>query len=252
MLDMQRLGPAQLVLVRHGESVGNLADRAAREAGAARLDLQDRDADVPLSDTGREQAEAIGRYVGGLSPTARPTAVVSSPYRRSADTARIAVELAELGIPVLHDERLRERELGLFDGLTGTGIRAEYATESQRREHLGKFYYRPPGGESWCDVALRVRSFLRDIGTQPATDRLWVFTHQAVITCFRYVLEGLDEASVLEIDRTVNVPNASTTTYRRGVAGVPELVDYASGTAVETGGAPATHEPDHAGRENAS
>ena len=249
---MQRLGPAQLVLVRHGESIGNLADRAAREAGAARLDLQDRDADVPLSDTGREQARALGRHLQGMADNARPTAVVSSPYRRSADTAHLALETAGLGVPVMHDERLRERELGVFDGLTGTGIRAEYNDEALRREHLGKFYYRPPGGESWCDVALRVRSLLRDIGTRPATDRLWIFTHQAVITCFRYVLEGMDEAAVLELDRSVNVPNASTTTYRRGVAGVPDLVDYASSAAVEAAGTEATHEPEHAGKGSPS
>jgi broad specificity phosphatase PhoE len=252
MLDLQRLGPASLVLVRHGESIGNLADRAAREAGAARLDLVDRDADVPLSDTGRAQAEALGRHLRDVDVTARPTAVVSSPYRRSAETASLALAAARLGTPVRHDERLRERELGVFDGLTGTGIRAEYGSEAQRREHLGKFYYRPPGGESWCDVALRVRSFLRDVGTRPATDRLWIFTHQAVITCFRYVLEGMDEAAVLELDRTVDVPNASTTTYRRGPAGVPELVEYASSARVESGGTPATHEPEHAGRGSAS
>jgi broad specificity phosphatase PhoE len=245
---MQRLGPARLVLVRHGESLGNVADLAARSAGAARLDLEARDADVPLSDTGREQAFALGRHLSSLAPTAVPTAIVSSPYRRSAETARLALEEAGLGIPVMHDERLRERELGLFDGLTGTGIRGEYPAEAQRREHLGKFYYRPPSGESWCDVALRVRSFLRDVGARPASDRLWIFTHQAVITCFRYVLEGLDESAVLELDRTVSVPNASTTYYRRAAGGVPELVHYASPTAVEAGGAPATHEAQHAGR----
>ena len=252
MLGAQQLSPAELVLVRHGESIGNLADRAAREAGAARLDLDARDADVTLSETGQEQARALGRHLKGLPPEARPTAVVSSPYRRSADTARLALEAAELDIPVMRDERLRERELGIFDGLTGTGIRSEYEEEAVRREHLGKFYYRPPSGESWCDVALRVRSFLRDVGSSPATDRLWVFTHQAVITCFRYVLEDMDEATVLDIDRTIDLANASTTTYRRGPGNVPELVHYASAAAVESGGTQATHEPEHAGRGSIS
>ena len=248
MLDAQRLGPARLVLVRHGESVGNLADLAARNAGASRLDLDTRDADVSLSDTGREQAQALGRHLKGLAPAAVPTDVLSSPYRRSADTASLALSEAGLGLAVMHDERLRERELGLFDGLTGNGIRAEYPDEASRREHLGKFYYRPPGGESWCDVALRVRSFLRDVGTRPTADRLWVFTHQAVITCFRYVLEGLDETTVLELDRDVRVPNASTTDYRRGPDGGAELIEYASTSAVESGGAQTTQEPEHAGR----
>lgn len=248
MLDMLRLGPARLVLVRHGESIGNLADRAARGAGAPRLDLDARDADVPLSDTGEEQARALGQHLADLPATAVPTAVASSPYRRAADTARTALDSSGLRLPVHHDERLRERELGVFDGLTGTGIRAEYPDEAARRQHVGKFYYRPPGGESWCDVALRVRSFLRDVGARPATDRLWIFTHQAVITCFRYVLDGMDEASVLALDAEVPMPNGSTTTYHRGPGGVPELLDYASTAAVETEGAPATEEPQHAGR----
>ena len=51
--------PRRLVLVRHGESLGNLADRAARDAGAERLDLDVRDADVDLSDNGQRQAEAL-------------------------------------------------------------------------------------------------------------------------------------------------------------------------------------------------
>jgi broad specificity phosphatase PhoE len=245
---MQQFGPAQVVLVRHGESIGNIADRDARGAGAARLELDDRDADVPLSDVGVEQAHALGRHLKHLAPPAGPTTVVSSPYRRSAQTAQLALTEARSGLCVTFDERLRERELGVFDGLTGTGIRAEYPEEAVRRERLGKFYYRPPGGESWCDVVLRVRSFLRDFGTRPTTDRIWIFTHQAVITSFRYVLEGLDESTVLGIDREVLVPNASTTTYRRGATGVLELVAYASSDAVQSGGAAPTQEPGHAGQ----
>lgn len=252
MFDTMRLGPARLVLVRHGESVGNLADRAARESGAGRLELEDRDADVALSDLGREQAAALGRHLGELPESDRPTAVVSSPYLRAADTAQRALDEAGLGLPLARDERLRERELGIFDGLTGTGIRAEFATEATRREHLGKFYYRPPTGESWCDVALRVRSFLRDVRSLPETERLWVFTHQAVISCFRYVLEGMDEQTVLDLDREVTVANASTTTYRRGPHGRPELVHHASVAAVESGGKPATAEPQQAGRGDAT
>jgi broad specificity phosphatase PhoE len=240
--------PARLVLVRHAESVGNVADLAARRAGAPRLDLDARDADVPLSETGVEQAEALGRHLGSLPADAIPTAVVSSPYRRAAQTAETALSGAAWDVAVSYDERLRERELGIFDGLTGAGIRAEYPTEASRREHLGKFYYRPPGGESWCDVALRVRSFLRDVGTLPEQDRLWVFTHQAVITCFRYVLEEMDEAQVMTVDRDVAMPNASITTYRRGAHGSVELVEYASPGAVQAEGAQPTLEASHAGQ----
>ena len=250
--DLHRMGPARLVLVRHAESVGNVADLEATRGGAARLDLDLRDADVPLSDRGEEQAAALGRFVSRLGPTATPTFVVSSPYRRAADTARTALAASPSHVEVVLDERLRERELGAFDGLTGVGIREEYPDEAARRDRLGKFYYRPPGGESWCDVALRVRSFLRDVGTRPAPDRVWVFTHQAVITCFRYVLEGLTEEELLAVDREVVMANGATTTYQRGPGSVPQLVEYASTTAVEGGGAEPTREPEHAGQGDAT
>jgi broad specificity phosphatase PhoE len=246
--DVRRMGPGRLVLVRHAESVGNVADNQARRAGAARLDLDLRDADVPLSDKGHEQAAALGRHVAALGPTAKPTFVVSSPYRRSADTARTALAATSSTVDIVLDERLRERELGAFDGLTGVGIREEYPDEAARRDRLGKFYYRPPGGESWCDVVLRVRSFLRDVGSCPAPDRVWVFTHQAVVTCFRYVLEGLTEEQLLAVDRDVVMANGATTTYRRGAGGVPELVAYASTAAVEGGGSEPTREAEHAGQ----
>ena len=53
--------------------------------------------------------------------------------------------------------------------MTGAGIREQYPDEAQRRDLLGKFYYRPPGGESWADVALRIRSLLATEGAAATT-----------------------------------------------------------------------------------
>ena len=241
-----RRGPVELVLVRHGESVGNLADTEARDADAERLELSARDADVELSPNGEEQARTLGRWVGGLDEDERPDLVVSSPYRRAADTARTALEA--LGVDVLLDERLRERDLGLFDGLTGKGIRAKYPEEAQRRSHVGKFYYQPPSGESWADVVLRVRSLLADLREGYDGSRVWLFTHQAVIMSFRYALEGLDEEELLDIDRSVSISNASITRYERRDDGLV-LRAFADDGHLATGPAEPTDEPDHAGEE---
>jgi broad specificity phosphatase PhoE len=234
-------GPAVITLVRHGESVGNLADTRAHESQSEVLDLEDRDADVVLSPTGREQADALRAWLS--SPAGRaevPDAVVSSPYRRAAETAERA--LAEHDIHVVQDERLRERDLGVFDGLTGRGIRARYPEESARRERLGKFYYQPPSGESWCDVVLRVRSLLRDLERLSGA-RLWLFTHQAVIMTVRYVLEELSEEQLLDIDRTSPLPNASLTVYDRVDDGFV-LRRFGDATAVERVDADVTRERD--------
>ncbi len=231
-------GPSTLVLVRHGESLGNVADAEARERGAKRLDLDARDADVELSDTGRRQAAAIGEWLVGSG--AKPGLVLSSPYARAHETARRAVEPS--GLELVLDERLRERDLGSFDGMTGAGIRDEHAEEASRRKRVGKFYYAPPSGESWADVVLRVRSLLADLRYGFEDAEVWLFTHQAVIMSFRYVLEGLTEQELLEIDKTSNIPNASLTTYRRGDGGL-ELESFADTTAVDAADADRTHEP---------
>lgn len=193
--------------------MGNRADEAARQAASDQLDLHDRDADVELSPVGRDQATAVGKWMADAPEEWRPSVVLSSPYRRAAETARLAIEHA--GLPLVLDERLRERDLGVLDGLTGRGIRARHPEEAARRDKLGKFYYQPPSGESWADVALRVRSFLADLGHGYEGERIWVFTHQAVIMAFRYVLEDIDEQRLLEIDREVQIPNASFTRFRR-------------------------------------
>ena len=238
-------GPCEIVLVRHGHSLGNLADAEAREREAERLDLSDRDADVDLSDVGRDQADGVGRWLVAAEDAGRPTVVVSSPYQRAAETARRAVE--KLDLELTFDERLRERDLGAFDGLTGLGIRARYPEEAERRKKLGKFYYQPPSGESWADVVLRVRSLLDDLRHGYDDARVWMFSHQAVIMSFRYVLEGLSEEELLDIDRTTPLPNASMTVYRRS-GHTWKLDRFADISAVDDIDAEVTREAPQGGR----
>src|SRR3954470_21749745 len=91
-----RPAPAQLWLVRHGESVANVARteamrREARER-AHEVDLTHRDVDVPLSARGERQASALGRWFADQPAHERPTVVIASPYVRAVRTAeRIAL-----------------------------------------------------------------------------------------------------------------------------------------------------------------
>ena len=210
-------GPSVVWLVRHGESMGNLADAHAQQSGAGRLDLDVRDPDVQLSETGQAQARALGKWLAELPEGESPTAFLSSPFTRALTTAQLAT--ADLGIRVRTDERLRERDFGMFDRMTGAGIREEFPDEAARRDLLGKFYYRPPGGESWADVALRIRSLLATEGLRHDCERLVVVAHQAVIMVFRYVLEELTEQELLAVDQEEQVANASLTRYERDGSG---------------------------------
>lgn len=237
----RRTAPRRLVLVRHGQSLGNVADAEARKAGSGVLDLDFRDADTPLSDLGVEQATALGAWLKELPPEEQPQVVLSSPYERARTTAQTALREAGLDDTLVLDERLRERDLGIFDGLTGDGIRERYPEEAERRGTVGKFYYRPPGGESWCDVALRVRSVLADIRLEYPDEVVWVFSHQAVIMSFRLVLEGLDEQGIISIDSKTPMPNCSMTSYD-GHDGSLDLDTYAQTSHIEQAGTETTRE----------
>jgi broad specificity phosphatase PhoE len=235
--------PAELVLVRHGESVGNLADAEAREKGLGRLRLDTRDADTPLSENGVRQAEAVGRHLATLPEHERPEVVLGSPYVRAAATAEHALRALGGAVRLVRDERLRERDLGAFDGMTGQGIREAFPEEAERRATMGKFYYRPPGGESWTDVALRVRSVLTDLRHEHDGRRVWVFSHQAVIMSFRYLIEELSEQDLLRIDGETPMGNCAITRYQRGGDGALRLLSYADLAHLERSeGAEPTHE----------
>lgn len=208
------MGAVELLLVRHGESLGNVARAAAKATGAEVMDTDRPDAAVPLSELGRAQAAAVGRWLGGLPAAARPDTVWSSSYARATETVATALSAAQLDLPVRADERLRDRELGILDRLTSAGIAARHPEERARWHWEGKFAYRPPGGEAWTDVALRVRSVLADIDADCPGARVLVVAHDAVVLLIRYVCERLTVARLLEIERTT-VANASATRLTR-------------------------------------
>jgi broad specificity phosphatase PhoE len=233
----------ELILVRHGESVGNVAREEAESSGALSIPMPMRDADVPLSELGVEQARAVGRWLAA-DPGRLPDTVWSSPYLRARQTARIA--LAELANPpaIRQDERIRDRELGVLDLLTKRGVGSQFPAEAERRRWLGKFYYRPPGGESWADLVLRIRAFITDLERGPGHGRQLIVSHDAVILLFRYVCEQLDEDSVFEIARSGSVTNASVSRLVRddGEPGWRTAV-YNDDQHLEAFGARATEHP---------
>lgn len=220
-----RTGLTELLLVRHGESQGNVAATMARQAGAHVIEVPARDADVELSATGREQALALGRLFADFPEEQRSAAVWSSPYVRARQTAELAVKTGGWPAGIVIDERLRDRELGILDMLTSAGVEARLPEEAARRRWLGKFYYRPPGGESWADVVLRLRSLLLDLERQPGADRVTLVCHDALILLFRYILEGLTEPEILDIAATSTVLNASLTRFVRPDGAGPWILE---------------------------
>ncbi len=243
--------PSRLWIVRHGQSAGNVARDAAHDAGLQRIDIAERDVDVPLSRLGEDQARALGRWFAALPEDERPEVVLTSTYSRAIRTAALIGEaggLASGAHSACPDERLREREFGVLDRLTRQGIEALFPEEAERRASLGKFYHRPPGGESWCDVVLRLRSALDTLSLHHAGKRVLIVGHQVVVLCLRYLLEELSEAEILAIDAEGDVANCGVTEYRLEDASPDnaglQLVRYNFVAPLEEDGAPVTTAPD--------
>ncbi|MDB5932559.1 MAG: histidine phosphatase family protein [Polaromonas sp.] len=244
--------PQILWVIRHGQSAGNVARDAAEAGGLHVIDIATRDIDVPLSGLGRRQSESLGRWFGELAPPEQPQVVLCSPYVRAQETARLLLGTAGIAssTKLRLDERLREKEFGILDRLTHLGITDKDPELSEQRAHVGKFYFRPPGGESWCDVILRLRSLLEMVTREYAGQRVLVVAHQVIVNCMRYLVEQMDEATILGLDRLGDIPNCSVTSYRavRDEGGDEEpayrldLVNFLAPLLEE--GTPVTAEPD--------
>lgn len=245
---MEQKWPQQIWLVRHGQSAGNVARDEAEAAEHHRIELATRDVDTPLSALGVRQSEALARWFVSLPADQQPTVVLHSPYVRAAETARILLHALGGADIVQADERLREKEFGILDRLTALGIAHKYPELHFQRDHVGKFYFRPPGGESWCDVILRLRSVLDTIVREYRRERVLIVAHQVIVNCFRYLFERMTEAQILEFDRAGDVPNCSVSSYRfdqgSGKQGklVADLVNFVA--PLEETGVPVTVQKD--------
>ncbi|MES2932520.1 MAG: histidine phosphatase family protein [Pseudomonadota bacterium] len=250
----ERKWPTQLWIVRHGQSAGNVASDLAESKMELSIDLATRDGDTPLSALGVQQAGALGQWFGQMPESMRPTIVLTSPYLRAMDTTSIMLNAAGIerqrGIHLFVDERLREKEFGIFDCLTRLGIRQKYPELAAQRQYMGKFYFRPPGGESWCDVILRLRSVIDALARDYPGERVLIVAHRVILICFRYLLEQLDEQSILAIDLASDVPNCGVMSYpidaahHHGRKLTPALVNFV--IPLQAAGTPVTVAPDQA------
>ena len=248
---MRQRWPAKLWIVRHGQSAGNVARDAADAAGLGVIDLDIRDVDVPLSELGQPPGRGARPLVrrlarGGAARGGPDLALCPRPPDRGGDLrgGRLRRRRQRAG----QDERLREREFGLWDRLTTAGVREKFPEQAEQRTLLGKFYHRPPGGESWADVILRLRSALDTVSLHHADRRVLIVCHQVVVLCFRYILEEMDEAQILAIDKEGDVVNCGLSEYEFEPDDekdcVPKLARYNFAAPLIEEDAPITSEPD--------
>ncbi|MDD3101716.1 MAG: phosphoglycerate mutase family protein [Patescibacteria group bacterium] len=206
--------PNRLVIVRHGLSVYNeereLINRGVLKTYTNKVKSV-RNADVHLSKIGKKQAFKTGL---GLKKDYKSFDLIfASPFKRAQDTAKIIARNFSKTRFVI-EERVREKEFGIADGLTAEEIKKIFPYEYERKEKEKKYYYRPIGGESYPDVNLRVWSFLTSIVREYSGKDIMVVCHSAVMLSFRKLMEKFTEAELLKIDREDDIKNCAIIAYQ--------------------------------------
>lgn len=210
-----RAVPTTTVLARHGETELSIEKRFAGIG------------DVTLTETGGAQARALAEHFlrrGGID------AIVTSPLRRTRDTAEIIGAVLERSVAV--EDGFRETDFGDWEGLTFADVQAGWPDELAA--WLADPTVAPPGGESFAETEQRVRGALAKVLARFAGRTVLVVTHVTPVkTLVRITLEAppvalyrmhLDVGCVSEIDWYDDGPAVlrlfnDTSHLRRGRAG---------------------------------
>ena len=209
--------PRDLVFVRHGESVGNVARRAERKGDESLFtpEFQSRpDSRWPLTERGIEQAKCAGQFILKRFGRDAFDRYYHSPYVRPRQTAGYLGQIAAPNARWALDRRLREREWGDL----GTMPAREYAErypENLARKERDSLYWAPVAGESIADVSNRFRDFLGTMHLGAGGQRVLVACHGEMMWITRLVLEYMSDEEWVESeeDKSQKIKNAAVLHY---------------------------------------
>jgi NAD+ kinase len=220
--------PIDLVLVRHGESEGNVVYARARlgDHGLFTPAFQSRHSSRwRLTRRGVEQARVAGAWLRQHVAGAFDRYYVSE-YLRAMETAGHLGFDQATWFPEFY---LRERDWGAFDLLSHEERRQRYRDDFDRRE-LDTFYWTPPGGESMASLCLRIDRVLNTLHRECADQRVLVVCHGEVMWGFRVRLERMTQERYHDLDRSREprhkLHNCQVLHYTRREPGTGAIAPY--------------------------
>lgn len=139
--------PKRIILIRHGESIGNVDEKAY---------VTTPDWKVPLTLRGRKQASDAGKRLNDLIESDELIFLYYSPYLRTRETVQEILRHidSQQVISSREEPRISEQQFGNFQNVN------EVLQAKQERHTFGRFYYRFRSGEAGLDVYSRVSSFI--------------------------------------------------------------------------------------------
>jgi broad specificity phosphatase PhoE len=150
----------EIWLLRHGQTDWNLQGRWQGQASFA----------PGLNETGLTQARSVAMELSNI----KLKAIYSSDLLRARQTAEAVAE--QQGLPVLLDKRLREVNLGEWEGMLSDEVNARYPRELEERER-DPLHARPPQGETLIEVVERAHAAIMDISKKQANSPILIVSH---------------------------------------------------------------------------
>jgi len=164
---------ARFYLVRHGETLWN---REAKYQGQS---------DVPLTDTGRDQAKKLS----GRLRNKKIDVAYASDLERTIETANIILDSRD--IEVVSTAEIREIHFGIWEGHTYDEIIDKWGIEFEKWQR-DPFHISPPKGETFLQLCGRISNFLKKAAKKHPEDNILVVSHAGPIRAILLVLLNLD------------------------------------------------------------
>lgn len=166
-----------IILIRHGEIV----DAKGRAVGQI---------DLPLSEKGLSQATQIAESLGSF----RPRRIYCSPLARTVQTASFIEKKYDLEL--IQVPEIKEISLGSWEGLEFRTIKSRYPDEFENRgQDMAGF--RPPEGENFNDLQIRVRSFIDQLEAE--NEPSIIVTHAGVIRSVLHIVLGFPLGNIFRL-----------------------------------------------------
>lgn len=192
--------PIDLVLVRHGESEGNVANRLSRKGDNKHFTeefLQRHSSSWRLTDRGISQAKAASKWIkgGNFAGLSLFDRYYTSEYVRAKETAGY-LDLFEAAW--FKEFYLRERDWGDLD-VRPDDVRNELFSEALKKREAEPFFWTPPNGEPLADLCLRVDRVIHTLHRECAGKRVIIVCHGETMWAFRVRLERMSQERFKEL-----------------------------------------------------
>lgn len=166
-------GEQRLFFVRHGQTDFSKEDRFTGEI------------DIPLNETGKAMAEALGAYYAST----RWEAIYSSPKLRARQTAEPLCR--RTGLPMRIEDGLREIAYGKWDARLADEVEQD-DPELYRKWEADPGRHAPPGGETGIQIAERALASVNAIRDRHPSGKVMIVSHKATIRVLVCALLGID------------------------------------------------------------